>query len=362
MNHRRLITSALLTLAFSPAALACDSGFEAFKKTVYAKVRRDCVECHDGSKAKAPPFATDNAESSYSQLLSYMNFSKVDESLLVYRAGNNHCGKENCQETSGKEMAKLGEEWFQSGEKICERNGRLFSEDVLIPESLPGADSGFQTVAIDLGSMKPELKGISFQVDIQNYMDKSSVTRGAYRFRSPRFVGGTNSIYVKNMKVLLNGRYDVIYNQFSTIDRTFPFLSTNIMNSTPVLSASTIIVMKDELKNPKLSVSFMEIELRKEDMRCENLATFTSKVEPLLKSNNCASCHNSSGKSVGEGTFDCTVAAQTLCGTASSLIDPKYLMVSPLISIPSQGLYKHPQLTDEQRYEYVAAIRSWLNQ
>lgn len=362
MLKDRLIGVIFGFLAVSPTALACDPGFEAFKKTVYAKVRRDCALCHDGSKATAPPFATDNADSSYNQLLSYMNFSKIEESLLVFRAGNNHCQKVNCQQESGKEMAKLADEWFQSGEKTCERNGRLFSDEVDLPAELPKADQGFKTVTIDLSSIKADLKGYTFQVDVQNYMDQSAVTRGAYRFRSPRIIGGNKAIYVKNMKVLLNGKYDVIYNQYSTVDRTFPFLAAAQENSTPVMSAATIIMMKDGLEKPKISVSFMDIELRNEDMQCRNQAMFISKVQPLLKSNNCASCHNSAAKSVGEGTFDCTATAQKLCGMATSLIDPKYTMVSPLIAVPSQGLYQHPQLTEAQRYQYVEAIRSWLNQ
>src|SRR5436190_717527 len=96
----------LVSCTAGELAAACEVGFQAFLPTVYAKVRRDCALCHDGSKVGmgAPPFATDDPNSSYQQLLNYMNFTNINESLLVIRAGNNHCGESNCNPASGADM------------------------------------------------------------------------------------------------------------------------------------------------------------------------------------------------------------------------------------------------------------------
>ena len=358
----------LLGLVFlaSSGAAACDSGFAAFQTTVYAKVRRDCALCHDGTNRKlgAPPFATTDPTSSYNQLLSYMNFSNIPESLLVIRAGNGHCGKVNCQAPSGQEMATLAGQWWDNGEKACERNGHYFSSEIDVPADLPNVDVGFATLSFDLSAIKPELNGMSLEIEAQNFINKSADTKGMYRFRSPRLVGGKNSVYLKDIKILLNGTYDVINNAYTTIDRISPFfnLGTSGLSATPVLSGETLLILKDGLANPKVSVSFVDIGAKSDAAACANMSGFASRVQPLLATYNCASCHQSKGVSIGERLFDCTAPAAGQCQVASALIDPQYFMVSPLITFPSQGLYNHPVLTDTQRYDYVKALKTWLNQ
>lgn len=340
----------------------CVSGFDSFKTTVYPKIRRDCALCHDGSRSVAPPFATTDVSNSYSQLVSYMNFSSLEESLLVVRAGNGHCNRVNCQAESGREMNALAAQWWEGGEKTCERNGRYFTEAMALPEDLPGESAGFKTLSFDLAGAKPELKGITLQIDVQNYMDKSSISKGAYRFRSPRLIGGKEAIYIKDLKILLNGKYDVVYNAYSTINRNFAFFEIpNSISATAVLSAEMIIMLKDSLPLPKISVSFVEISKVKEVLSCENSDLFKTTVLPVLNEAKCATCHNSKGETLGQKLFDCTAEPTTLCNRASSLVDPFYTQVSPMIVIPSKGLYEHPQLTEEQRYQYVRAIKTWLN-
>ncbi len=360
--HRSWFAFLVASLMTSVSAIACDDGITAFQATVYAKVRRDCAKCHDGSNPKAPPFATADMQSSYNQLLSYMNFSKIEESLLLFRAGNGHCGMDNCRETSGKEMLDLATQWWDRGEKVCERNGHYFTQEMPLPDTLPTKDQGFMTISFDLGTIKPELSGMSFQIEAQSYIEKAANTRGMYRFRSPRIVGGKNSVYVKDIKVLVNGRFDVIYNVYTTIDRVVPFFAVKdaVGRAVPVLSSETLLTLKDELPNPKLSISFVEIEPRDEPGECINMDGFKSGVIPLLATGNCVSCHDGNGKTMGEKVLNCNAEAGKLCQIVSALVDPRYYRVSPFITVPSQGVFNHPALTDAQRYDYVKVVKNWL--
>ncbi len=360
LNVRLCVLFALLWTGAH--AQACDEGFAAFKDTVYKKVRVSCGECHDGSRPGAPPFATADSWSSYNQLLSYMNFSTIEDSLLVYRAGNSHCGKSNCNADSGREMLQMGKAWWANGEKVCERNGHYFTAPALIPLNFPGPGQGFTTLTFDLGTIKEELKGITFQIEGQTFVEKGPGTRGLYMFRNPRLTGGQKGIYLKDLKILLNGRYDVINNEYTPIDRSFPFTKIDGgITATTMLSPASLLVLKDELPNPAVQVSFVDVAVNNDAIPCTNLQAFNNTVVPLLKDMKCATCHDGrTAASLGERVFNCNMPTEQLCQVSSSLAGGRSLMVSPLVLVPSQGAFNHPMLTEEQRYKYVAALREWL--
>lgn len=344
-------------------AATCDSGFESFKRTVYEKVRMDCVKCHNGQRPNAPAFAADDPEVSYEHLLNYMNFSKPEESLLVIRSGNSHCGLKSCDAASGEEMLKLTEQWWSDGEKACERNGRFFTAEQELP-ALPNSTEGFKTLTFDLGAMKAELKGVSIQIDAQNYLEDTTSARGAYRFKSPRLVGGKNPIKIKDVKVLLNGKFDPIFNAFSGIDRTmifFPVAKAKEKTATPAMSGHTLVLLKDGLPKPKITISFVIVEEGSDDRRCPDEETFTKKLMPTYKTMKCATCHTADGKSMGEKVFDMTKKSEELCAISDRLVDSKYPGLSPLITWPVRGLAGHPQLNEAERYEYSKAVKDWID-
>lgn len=345
-------------------AFACDEGFESFKATVYPKIRQDCIKCHNGQKPDAPAFAGSDPFKSYDQLSSYMNFTKIEESQLVIRAGNGHCGLETCEENSGAEMLELAKKWVDGGEIKCDRNGKFFTPEQSLPSALPTAAEGFKTLKFPLDSISAELKGMTFYIDIQNYLNSTESAKGAFRLRAPRIVGGKNSIFIKDVKVLINGRFDPIYNEYSGINRVIPFFPVKMegaTSATPILSGQTMIVLKDDIQNPKISISFVAIETKTDVPTCESVDRFKSLVMPLIGTYNCQSCHQANGDSLGKQIFNAKLSADKLCQVSSALLDPSYVMISPLVTVPLKGLVKHPQLTEAQSYEYVNAVRNWLN-
>jgi hypothetical protein len=347
-------------IAASVPVFACDDGFTAFQDTVYKKVRRDCALCHDGSVKKAPPFATDDPNSSYNMLLNYMNFSSIDKSLLVIRAGNGHCNKPNCNKDSGKEMSQVADKWWTTGEKVCERNGKYFTASVPLPMNMPTKGKGFAKMSFNLGTIKNTLNGMAFEIDVQDYIPESAVTYGAYMFRAPRLVGGKKSIVIKDLKVMLNGRYDIIYNAYTAVNRSIPFFNVGTM-ATPILSAEAMMVLKDGLPNPELMISFVAIDPTQDTASCLNSASFKQNMKPAIMTN-CAGCHTNTAATMSERMLDLTAGDDKLCQMASAFIEPSQPMVTPLLDIPAKGLYGHPMLTDQKRMEFVQAYRTWLSQ
>ena len=362
MGKRGLV---IMVLFLSRAAWACDTGFAAFEKTVFTKVRRDCVSCHDGRRSDAPAFAVADSFRSYDMLSSYMNFSKIEDSLLVIRAGNSHCGDENCDATSGKEMLEMTKQWWGSGEKSCERNGKVFTAALPLPE-LPAppekgvSETGFVTMRFDLATILAELKGVSFQIDIQDYMAQMGSVKGAYRVRAPRLVGGKGVVYLKDVKVLLNGKYDPVYNAYTQLEREVEFVSySDAQTATPVLSSQAMIILKDGLAQPKLSISFVGLEVRRNTASCAT-AKFSQMVVPQLQKQQCAQCHQPAGKTIGEQIFDVTKKDEQVCKSAVQLTDSRFPRISALIEYPVQGLFGHPQVAETERADFSNAIKAWI--
>lgn len=352
----------LFAIACFEVSLACNEGFEAFQKTVFEKVRRDCVKCHDGKRPEAPPFAVNDPQKSYQHLLNYMNFGKIEESILVFRAGNGHCKEESCEFESGLEMEEKAREWWNSGEKSCNRNGKYFSAEVALPEKLPTPKEGFQTLTFDLSPIDRSLEGISFQFDIQEYIPTSNVTKGAYRIRSPRFIGGQKAIKVKDIKILLNGMYDSVYNAYTFLSKTVPFVRLDESKMvTPVLSGLTLILLKDGLANPKLSVSFMEINIA-EEAPCISKDIFKRKVIPTLFRMRCDTCHNNEISSTGTRILNMEDEPGVICQSATALVDRDSFYMSPLIAYPTRGHLGHESLGDVETREFIDAVKLWINQ
>lgn len=360
--------SLVLALAFLCGNIgdACDTGFRAFEQTVFAKVRKDCAKCHDGQRPNAPAFAIGDMAKSYELVANYMNFTKTDESLLVIRAGNGHCGTDKCEEESGREMAELAERWWSEGEKTCERNGKFFTAEQDIPADLPGPKDGFRTLRFPLRTINPRFQDVYLQIDAQEYLPASKETRGAYRFKSPRLVGGKNPLHVQDLKILLNGKHDLIYNAYTTIDQTYSFSQIEdndpkLRSVTGVLSGQGLIIMKDSLPNPKLSVSFVAIEEKAQGDACKNPEKFAQNVTPLFARMQCATCHNGKNASIGERVFNVNLDNAALCTLATQLVDPRYPMVSPLLTLPARGFMGHPKLEDGNRIDYVGTVKAWLD-
>lgn len=372
----------LLVVAFGvwarpSLAATCELGHEAYINSVYPKIRKDCAKCHDGTRPTAPPFATTDSKASYELVLNYMNFSKIQDSLFVIRAGNGHCASDRCGDVSGAEMLALTQKWHSTGESSCMRNGRHFTEEIPVPFPLPKVEEGFLTVSMSLSEISPSLDGLKIALDIQDFSEASDGNPGAYRIKAPRLVSDrspetlkSSAVRIKDMKVLLNGKYDPIYNAFTTVDKSTKFfnLDSGSENISPMLSGHYIILLKDGIQNPKLSVSFVEVGVAEKNMDCKNIRSFSENVLPKLRNLNCVTCHGgpqsfgTSNSNLGQRVFNLTWPEPKVCQVAQTYIEENFLMSSPLVALPVRGSFGHPQVPSSERAAYLSAVRSWITE
>lgn len=368
MSKSLSVIALIIGFAAISNAETCLSGRDAFAKSVYLKVRKNCVFCHDGRRPDTPMFASPDLQVSYDRLLNYMNFSKIEDSLLVIRAGNGHCKDENCEEEHGQEMKKLAEDWWAGGENLCYRNGRFFSAEVAIPANLPNDKQGFKTLSFDLGSINNQLKEIYLQIDIQDHIQPAeNLAYKAYRFKSPRIVSKNSaSLKIKNLKVLLNGKYDPVYNAYASIDaevKLWPVVNNEFKWASTVLSGVHLTLMKDSLTDAKLSVSFDMIEKTNASNKgCANIGAYKTYFKPMVQQLKCSECHNSQAKEYGTALLNFDGAEDNQCAVASTLVEGRAFTAMPLLKIPVQNYGKHPQLDEQSRAAYVQAMKSWLMQ
>ena len=342
----------------------CKEGFESFEKTLYPVIQNYCAGCHGGGNVKAPPFAVKDAFTSYNHVLSYMNFSDLDKSLLVIRSGNFHCGEENCEFESYDAVSAAAKEWWDKGENRCFRNGRHFTREVMVPKVLPKQGEGFIQMEFPLDNLSAKFNGASIVLDIQEFYPASETTRGAFLIKAPRVINGRGGIYIQDLKVLLNGKYDHIYNQFTNVDNVYNYISvsgmTGVRRATPVLSSRSMILLKDSLEETKLSISFVNIKDSNE-VNCMMAGKFRP-VHDVLRSNSCTQCHDGRGNDLGTKVANFSQGSSMNCQLATQLIDPLNLPLSPLLSLPEKGVNDHPQMASEVNSELLSAVRQWLSQ
>lgn len=345
MNRLLLPLILFYSTAFS-LDVDCEAGHNAFRTTVFEKITRDCKGCHKGSHPQAPAFASEDSSKSYPSLLRYVDFHHIERSVLTIRAGNDHCKLPNCNAASGREMATLIQQWWDQGEKDCKRNGKFFTQEIPIPTSLPADPAKFSLLRWDLSTVSTELKGTFLQVEAQQFIRATELNPGAYRFRRPRFIGGTRPLKVKDLKILINGKFDLLSNAYTSIDQTVSPQNTVHENIYPVLSSHTLLVLQDLAEGDRVSASF-EILSPSEPTECKAVEDFKERVYSTWKNENCFQCHGGPGVAgvlPANTHFPMSGDLRSLCNSARQRLQWNMLVHSPLWANASGKESEHPAL------------------
>ncbi len=349
-----------LTLAFSSFAKfsqICESGFLAYEKHLYPVLKESCTKCHNGSR-KVPPFVTDDISKSYLHVLRYMEFSKIEDSLLAVQAINGHCGIEKCE--NNFEVLEAAKLWWENGEKQCVRKGKFFSTQVMVPQNLPTLAEGWTTLQFPLSDLGPDFKNSTLSLEVQDFIPTSSETRGAWRFRAPRVHQSKGRVHVSDMKVLLNSNWDMSENAFIHIDQSFHSQKVSADSiQTPLLSNQTMILVKDSNPNPKLQISFEKIEALL-PQECPQVDKFEALVLPILKAQNCLECHNANSENKNARTLNLDQSTSELCKNVYDYVDKRFIGESSLISIPARGLYGHPKADAAMTRDLLNNVEAWI--
>lgn len=360
-------------LAFQDRELAeCTDGIHAFSESVHPLVTNNCSGCHDRREGtqNGPRFAVQDLAESYAMVSRYVNFDDLDSSIFVTKGGNQHCSSYgiNC----GVDFAQIKEKlnaWWTGGENLCLRRGKYQAPAFTLPADVPDRAAGFKSLRWDLGSIRADLQGASFEMEAQIFARPSEATKGAYRFRAPRLVVANGTYAVGNVRVLINGKLDPLANGFTSLNKVVKGqpLPTDAgkPSAHPTLSSKSLIVVMDKPQGDQLGVSF---ELLDPAMprQCKDQAKFEGDVLPVLEARNCYVCHGGGpeaqpGRSPAKDRFGMNAPATELCSRFLERVDFDTVMNSVAVDYSFRGMNDHPRVIpriDEIQPAWTDWIRS----
>ena len=355
--------NAVTASALSTAA----DGITVFKSTVYALTRQNCASCHGVSQAPqfavadlnaayaaseliAVPAANDLPTASFAELVFKVKDADapgyISRSRLAIKAGDGHCGP-SCTNQRDPMIASISK-WRTAEKVVTPQPGpsvsaspspgatapagsgkpTLITLEVPMPSPLPspsGAADPYARVRFDLGKAlpaNPDLKDAVFEIQVQLFTPTVGANQGAYRFSKPRVGSPTANLYIKGIRVMLDGVWDPSTNDYLATEAIVPAdvrMTPAALTTTyraadipfPLLSADTMLVLQTTPSaNEKISISF-EVLNQAAVQPCKNLALWVTNVKPIARATTgiqCAGCH---GGSNGGATSAFNMAATT---------------------------------------------------
>jgi mono/diheme cytochrome c family protein len=334
---------------------ACGEGLNAFSNSVHKMVRSRCTTCHENNSGPAtgPSFAIENVNLSYERIRRYVNFANIPSSYFVRKGGNQHCVAHgvNCEITHDDVLRELNA-WWESGEKICPQNGKFFTGRVAIPAQLPNRDQGYTMMRWDLGSASPDFAGSVLEIEVQRFADRVDASPGGYRFRKPRLVARDYSLKIKDLKILINGKYDVLANAYVGIKQ-----SVNAGPTGAVLSARPMIVIQDQAQGDEALISF-EVLRKAAPVQCNATKLFSESVGKLVEVRNCRECHMAAG-TAGNRMFPMDSDTNQLCADFLQRTDFNRPLSSASIEYAYKGVNGHLKVIPSLR-EVVPIWTNWI--
>lgn len=333
----------------------------AFKGSVYTYTRAQCMSCH--AAIQAPTFASSDAVLAYGLSKPRANFAVPASSTLVNRVKDGHCGAP-CL-TNGDAMTGHIQTWADvenppsSGAPTPPpmTTDTVTSPALSLPNNLPTGNN-FTTLRWNLTTAtpaNPDLAGVLFEIEIQQFTTAANGFPGSLRIRRPRLATPTNALHVKGIRILQNGTFDPSANDYVGVERVISAgtIPANLPLPFPVLSADEMLIVLDQPGTPMLSVSF-EILVKAVAPACKALTGFTTAVKPVMQSS-CVSCHAQNGNQAQRRFNMGTTPDATLCALALQRTIPTDPLKSPLITNPLNGKNGHNQING-----FPAAADAWV--
>jgi mono/diheme cytochrome c family protein len=360
---------------------AAGAGFETFKTTLFPAVRQNCASCHGVNQN--PQFALADAASDYATLRNgLVDFDVPENSFIVRQLVGGHQGfaaqagpfTELITKWAAAESSRPGGgDGGLPGGPIAANDPRtikIASAALTLPATLPSTpgnvtSNNYARVRWDLSSATPadpDLVGAYFEVDVQFQANPTAGLPGAYLFRRPRVGSVSNSLSVKNVKLLLLDRkanrfvYNpqvvdwvgietlVAPNAGVTAGNPLPF---PILSNDPLLIAQSDNYIGSDtpyLGNPiaggqdQFQVAF-EVLQRTTTPNCKNPtgnpSSFDVTAYPVMQ-NQCVRCHGG-GNATATARFSMQGTAAQVCDRALQRVNLNFPTQSALIGAPTLG-------------------------
>lgn len=281
-----------------------DDAILAFKETVGEQIRlNNCATCHMATQI--PFIASQNSSTAYHEVKSKVSFDSPEASRIVAKATDGHCTPQ-CRTSNASEWTDAISQWRdreasmgQGGEGGGENGGNnggnngggtndflsvtYVMREVNIPDVLnPNPMPVVLDLVTDRVSGTGNFAGVRLQFEIDTIISLPNV----YRVRNLRVNNTTaQSVAVSGIFARLNGAYDSNWGAlYGNVNRVIPG------GTTQSLSASIMLVPKVIGGPNRLQFGFVSVS----SFICNQLAEFTNRVRPILKSTNpnkCLGCH-----------------------------------------------------------------------
>jgi len=349
-------------------------GAAAYQNTVYALVRNNCASCHSGSLR---PFASPDLQSAFTEAQLYVNLGDIPSSDFMRKIKDAHCGA-YCSDAGGgpAAMAKALDAWKAAGGGggcaggVDATANNVNTPDQALPSPLPSyvannANGGtWARLRWPMDSISP---GAVLEIQVQQF------NVDGYRFKEPRLAAPSGPLYIKNIKVRLNGIYNPVNANYTTVES---FVNPNgavpaLPNPMPypTLSSDFLIMGMDKgAAQDKVSLS-IEVLKTAPAVACKFLPKFQSDVLPIMAKYNCYSCH-SGGAAASAGTnparqlFAMTGTDDQLCAKALQRTNKSSSINSMFIRGPLNGDNNHPMTNANQGTGIITTrtdvIPSWV--
>lgn len=307
----------------------CQKGIDAFEKTVYAHIRRDCRDCHDDGGFSEISHSSHDILKSYQRVISYVNWSNVDDSFFIKKGGNLHCLKypqEGKCSSDEKTLRELVHQWWESGQKDCPLIGALVSRPTKLNQS-----SEPMEIRIDISNLA-QVGGLKFEFTAHRENDEYVLSR-------PRILGESTAIRIKGIGMVQNGRPLTLINGWQSVSvKVLP-------NTKALLSAITVRVPVELGAEDEISFGFQSLE-KVEPFSCQKLTAFENDVLPVLSRRRCYSCHgggpdNALGIESAHKQLNMNLPIETLC--IALWLRGQSGVESPLIALSLRGMLGHPR-------------------
>lgn len=321
-----------------------------FRDTVHAYARANCAGCHGSSQN--PLFAVSNVESAYDLSKSLASFSDIPASTFVRKVKDGHCG--SACGTNGSEMISLITEWAAAesassggGTGGGDGGGQVVTTSAFktAPMALPSplaTGNSYSALRFNLSNVAPANSAVAggiFEIEIQRFTTPSGANPGSYRLRKPKLATAANAVYLRNIRIYINGKASPLDNDFQDVDIV---VSPQAIPSTgplpfPVLSANEVITLQ-ELDNDQISIGFDRLE-KTTAVLCKNLPGFVSNVKPVFQAR-CYGCHQNTANT-GYNKFNMTGSDEDQCMRSLQRVDQATPAASALVVNP-KGVNGHP--------------------
>lgn len=323
----------------------------AYETTVYPIVRQYCAGCH--ASTQSPFFAASDVTQAHSEVTqaSKVNFQDIPSSRLIQRLSMDlhNCWKD-CA-TAATEMRSAIQEWSRLRGTSSDGTG-VVTTAVSIPASL-----GTTAVVLNFPIstlLSPVLAGASIDLSVVKFDNYS------YRFFSPRIKSTTaTAVYIKSMKVLLNGIVPSGSTTYSGIDQV---VTTSTGTGTSLSTSSMILEMAQGPGTDRVALSFeVLIYGNGSSLGAQRFNTARQTLQT-----NCASCHSSDPTNTRPVFGGLTTEAEFRAATwrGSPLIVPGNSASSPLyrVIIGTQTPTMPPGASSASRTTIATPIRTWIDQ